>query len=191
MKIKKMILTVVGLFLFGLGAVLAQNERSPISIEQVHSPGIEHNDAVKNFALDFLLTVDFSSFVDGPLSQGNISTIKQYGYHNTAILDQSGTGNTGYIQMGTSRNFVTGNEAIVNQDGIGLISLIGMMGNNNYLEFDQMGNNKGALFYFQGDYLQFEAQQIGAGLQLWPKNTMMSPIEITSNQRTVPVIISN
>lgn len=186
-----MILTVVGLFLFGLGAVLAQNERSPISIEQVHSPGIEHNDAVKNFALDFLLTVDFSSFVDGPLSQGNISTIKQYGYHNTAILDQSGTGNTGYIQMGTSRNFVTGNEAIVNQDGIGLISLIGMMGNNNYLEFDQMGNNKGALFYFQGDYLQFEAQQIGAGLQLWPKNTMMSPIEITSNQRTVPVIISN
>ena len=191
MKIRKLVLTLTGVFIIGFGTVLAQNERSPVSIEQVHSPGIEHNEAVKNFALDFLLTVDFSSFVDGPLSQGNMGTIKQYGDNNTAILNQIGTGNTGYIQMGTPNNFVSGNNAIINQDGTGLNSLVGMMGNDNYLSFDQKGNNKGALFYFQGDNMQFGAQQIGAGLELWPRNSTMTPIGITSNQRTVPVIISN
>jgi hypothetical protein len=191
MKIRKLVLTVFGLLVFSFGTVLAQNDRSPVSIEQVQSPGIEHNEAVKNFTLDFLLTVDFSRLVEGPLLQGNMGTINQYGDNNTAILNQIGTGNTGYIQMGSPQNLVTGNEALINQDGTGLISLVGMMGNDNYLKFDQTGNNKGALFYFRGDNMQFEAQQIGAGLQLWPKNSTMSPIGITSNQQTVPVIISN
>lgn len=191
MKIRELVFTVAVLVTFGSGTLLAQNDRSPVSIEQIHSPGIEHNEAVKNFALDFLLTVDFSRFVDGPLVQGNIGTIKQYGDNNTAILNQMGAGNTGYIQMGSPDNFVSGNNAIINQEGTGLISLVGMMGNDNYLKFDQTGNNKGALFYFQGDNMQFEAQQIGAGLELWPRNSTMSPIGISSTQSTVPVIISN
>jgi len=140
---------------------------------------------------DFLLTVDFSEYVNGPLVQGNQATIKQYGYNNEAVLNQSGNANIGYIQMGSTENYVSGNMARVNQDGSGLISLINMQGNDNYLSFEQTGSNKGALFWFEGDNMKFDAQQVGSGLQLWPKNSTMTPIEISSNQSTVPVIISN
>jgi hypothetical protein len=191
MKLRKPLLTVFAVLCVGFGTLFAQNDRSPISIEQVNNPGIEHNEAVKNFMFDFLLTVDFSEFVSGPLVQGNRATIKQYGNNNNAVLNQSGSANIGYIQMGSSQNYVSGNRARVNQDGTGLISLINMQGNDNYLGFEQMGSNKGALFWFQGDNMKFDAQQVGSGIQLRPKNSTMTPIGISSNQSTVPVIISN
>jgi len=191
MKLRKLLLSVLVLLFLGFGTAFGQNDRSPISIEQVNNPGIEHNEAVKDFMFDFLLTVDFSKYVSGPLVQGNRATIKQYGNDNKAMLNQIGTGNIGYIQMGSSENYVSGNMAQVNQDGSGLISLINMQGNDNYLSFDQAGSNKGALFWFRGDNMKFDAQQVGSGLQLRPKNSTMTPIGISSNQSTVPVIISN
>ena len=194
MKLRKLLLTVFAVLFIGWGSALGQEDesKSPVSIEQINSPGIEHNEAVKSFGLDYLMSVDFSSLVQDPARDGNVATISQYGDNNEAVLKQVGSGNTGYIQMGTSDNFVSGNKAFVSQKGNGLISLVNMQGNSNYLDFLQTGNNKGALLYFKGDDMHYNANQTGMGLQLTPTsfNSTGPQINITTTKQTLPVIIS-
>ncbi|MDZ7691757.1 MAG: curlin repeat-containing protein [Balneolaceae bacterium] len=206
MMIRKLISTVLIIFLIGSGTVTAQDMegsvtggsaesgRSPVSIEQVDRSNIEHTEAVKKFGLDYVFQQNSAAgkiFNSMHLFDGNYAGITVYGDQNSASIEQSGTNNAGFIQMGSPTNLVNNNEAKVYQTGHQLISHINMQGNNNYLLFEQSGTQRGALFNFEGNNLQYSAEQSGSGFQLTPQGGSSPALEIESTRRIVPVIISN
>jgi len=192
MKLRKLWLSVFVVLFVGFGTALGQeknedsNAKGPFSIEDLNNPGIEHNSALSEFGLQYFLSFGFDLPENNVGSGGNVAIIEQVGVENRAKLNQSGSNIYGKIRQDGNLN-----KAFVDQKGNQLISIVNMRGNNNYLDFFQNTNNKGAFFQFQGNNMQFDAQQVGSGLQLTPRNSTMTPIRISSNQSTVPVIISN
>lgn len=192
MKLRKLLLTVFAVLFIGFGTAFGQDknedssEKGPFSVEDLNNPGIEHNSAFSEFGLQYFLSFGFNLPENNAGSAGNIAIIEQVGVENRAELEQTGSNIFGKIRQHGNLN-----KAFVKQKGNQLISIVNMQGNNNYLDFLQDTNNKGAFFQFSGNNMQFDAQQKGSGLQLTPKNSTMTPIRISSNQSTVPVIISN
>lgn len=152
-------------------------------IEQIHNPGISHNQAVKEFGAKYatgLLNHDFN----------NLASIYQMENYNEAILNQVGTGNVGIMNMIGSNNF-----SDVNQEGTDLFANINMMGNDNWFDFDQKGHSAGAMFNFIGNNIQYEATQEPSltpgnhDFSLTPRNSSRPVIDITTNRNVLPVII--
>ena len=115
-----------------------------------------------------------------------MAIIEQVGSNNTASLDQDGNNIYGaIIQDGT------GNVADVWQKGSNLQSIVNMQGNNNFLNFDQIADNRNARLMFEGDMMKYDATQTNSGFRLTPKNSGSPVLEVTSNTQTVPLIISN
>lgn len=192
MKFRKLLLSVFAVLFIGFGTAFGQDKnedsdkKGPFSVEDLNNPGIEHNNAFSEFGLQYFLSFGFNLPENNVGSSGNVAIIEQVGVENRAELEQTGSNIFGKIRQ--DGNF---NKAFVKQKGNRLISIVNMQGNNNYLDFLQDTNNKGAFFQFSGNNMQFDAQQVGSGLQLTPRNSTMTPIRITSNKSTVPVFISN
>lgn len=194
MNLHKWLLTVLITLVLGMGSSFAQNGSDLVDIQQVNNPGINHSEAVKSHGLDYLLTVisdDLLNNISAMSVDGNTASINQFGSNNSATIDQSGNRNISFIQMGTSDNPVSQNTAIVDQDGQQLISIVNIQGDNNYLDFEQSGQDRGVFFNFQGSNLQFNATQQGASFQLTPRSLSMPVIDITTTRQALPIIISN
>jgi len=153
-------------------------------VEQIHNPGISHNQAVKEFGAKYasgLFTKDFN----------NLAFIYQMENYNEAILNQVGTGNMGIINMIGSNNF-----SDLNQEGTDLFANINMLGNENWFDFDQKGNSMGAMFNLIGNNIQYEATQQPSfapgnyDFTLTPRNSSRPIIDITTNRKVLPVIIT-
>jgi hypothetical protein len=204
MKGIKFSLSVCFLSLFLVLSLNAQDNQSPVSIEQVANPGVQqHTEAFQEFGIDYSFTFPFisESDFDASFSNGNTGIIKQYGNQNVATLTQMGNSNYGKIIMGSPFNNVTGNEATVTQDGNNLISLVNIQGDNNVLNFTQDGDRMGALINFLGDSKNITLTQdrnnslLGktyfGGSSFSIQTGSMPAIKVESTKRVQPIIIRN
>ncbi len=185
MKCYKLLLIPIAFCLFIPVSMQAQD--SEAFVNQVENPGIEHNNAVKEFSFKYafgLLNILNESAVD--FNTNNRAVINQQGNSNEAILEQFGSGNTGIINMIGNHNY-----AKSTQQGSSLLSIINIEGNNNALEFMQQGNNRGALFLFEGNNIKYNARQSGNAFSLTPQNSTTPAFNIQSTRRNLPVIIRN
>lgn len=185
MKVYKLLLILIAFCLLGAGSVFAQDREA--FVNQVENPGIEHNNAVKEFSLKYafgLLNVLNESEID--FNTNNRAIINQEGSGNEAILEQYGSDNTGLINMIGNNNY-----AKSTQQGSSLLSIINMEGSNNALEFTQRGQNRGALFLFEGNDIKYNASQSGNTFNLTPQNSTTPAFNIRSTRSNLPVIIRN
>jgi hypothetical protein len=170
----------------GFGTAIAQEVEGPIDTEDINNPGIDYNEAQKDFGIMQFLTSSVQKPSEVSESTNNVAIIEQVGSNNTASLDQDGNNIYGaIIQDGT------GNVADVWQKGSNLQSIVNMQGNNNFLNFDQIADNRNARLMFEGDMMKYDATQTNSGFRLTPKNSGSPVLEVTSNTQTVPLIISN
>lgn len=187
MKLLKLLVPVFVLLFAGFETAIAQEvEGKPFGTEDINNPGIEYNEAQESFGIMQFLISSIQRPNEVSASTNNVATIKQVGNNNTARLDQEGNNIYGaIIQRGT------GNDADVWQKGTNLQSVINMQGNNNYLNFDQIANNRNAWLKFEGDMMEYDATQSNTGFTLTPKSSTRPVLEISSNTQTIPLIISN
>ena len=152
-------------------------------VEQIHNPGISHNQAVKEFGAKYatgLFNKDFN----------NLAFIYQMENYNEAVLNQVGTGNMGIVNMIGSNNY-----SDLSQEGTDLFANINMLGNDNWFDFDQKGHSMGAMFNFIGNNIQYEATQQPSltpgehDFSLTPRSSSRPVIDITTNRKVLPVII--
>lgn len=152
-------------------------------IEQIQNPGIDHNQAVKEFGAKFA-----TGLFNNDLN--NLAVIYQMENYNEAILNQVGTSNVGIMNMIGNNNF-----SDVNQEGSQLFANVNMIGNNNWFDFDQSGHSVGALFNFIGNNMEYEAEQRPSfapgkhDFSLTPRNGSHPVIDITTTRPVLPVII--
>ncbi|WP_445664152.1 curlin repeat-containing protein [Fodinibius sp. AD559] len=195
MKLRKLLITVFVVLFVGFGSAFAQEENidGPFSenkVEEINNPGIEYNEAQKEFGIRHFLTSSIER-EDTPGDGGNVAIIEQVGDNNVANLTQTGENIYGaIIQHGSNH------KAFLNQDGNNLRSVINMQGSSHYLDFDQKVNNRDTFFDFKGSGLEYTATQIPMGgnetqFTLTPKNAGSPAIQITTDKMRVPVIISN
>ena len=178
----KRLKSLLGSILFSLLLVCSVQAQEAF-VEQIHNPGISHNEAVKEFGAKYatgLFNKDFN----------NLAFIYQMESHNEAVLNQVGTGNMGIMNMIGNNNY-----SDLSQEGTNLFANINMLGNDNWFDFDQRGHSAGAMFNFIGNNIQYEATQqpsLNPGsydFTLTPRNSSRPVIDITTNRKVLPVIL--
>lgn len=195
MKLQKTLILVFIFCLAGFFGAEAQDnkERSPVSIEQVESPGIEHNEALKSFGLfhNFAISGSTGALFDGISAEGNYGSITQYGNNNISSLTQNGNNNIGNILIGSPGNHVSGNITDVTQEGNSLISIVNVQGNSNNLNFTQDGNSMGASINMLGNGADIEATQVPTmrGSEFLFQKGSMPVFKVESSNRNQQLII--
>ena len=188
------ILTAIALSLTAMSPAEAQDktrDESPVSIRQIHNPGIDYNRAILNFGLDYMLTLRPKDIPKSTGQTGNTASITMTGSNNLAGINQAGTGNRAFIQIGASDSPVIGNNTSVQQSGNQLFSITNVQGNRNDFSFEQQGQNVGSAILLRGDYMQFQAAQNGSNFMLKPIGSTIPLINISTTRQVLPLIISN
>lgn len=190
---KSLLIATIIIFLASSGLLAQQKNKSgsPVHIEQINNPGINHNGAVQQFGLDFFRTLTPLDDLGTQAGTGNSGSIRIFGSSNTAQLTQSGSGNIGFIEIGSPVNFGVGNRATVQQEGEQLLSITSIRGSRNEFNFQQQGSQVGAAVFFRGNNLQFDARQINTDFQLIPSGSSLPALNISTTRQTLPIIISN
>jgi len=195
MKLQKTLIFAIVCCLAVFSQTQAQDkkERSPVSIDQVENPGIEHNEALKSFGLfhNFAVAGPTDGLFDGISSEGNYASITQYGSNNVSSLTQTGNSNIGNILIGSPGNRVSGNITNVTQEGDRLISVVNVQGNSNILNFTQDGNSMGASINMLGDGANIKAEQVPtmSGSEFLFQKGSMPVFKVKSNTRNQRLII--
>jgi|GEM_PF-2491581 hypothetical protein len=178
---KKLIL----LFLcYGLWVAMAeaQNKSNETIIEQVTpSQLVTDEDLLERYS-DL---TGITNLQQQAADANQLSYIQMRGANNQALIMQSGSSNTGAI------NILGGfNKSTLHQRGRNLLSLIHIEGRSNRLEVNQNGNNLGNLVQVLGSGIDVDIIQNPAGFH-YHQSGSANPITITSTARNVPVIIRN
>ena len=195
MKLKKTLIITIVFCLAGILGAQAQDnkERSPVSIEQVENPGIEHNEALKSFGLfhNFALSGSTGALFGGVSAEGNYASIMQYGSNNVSSLTQNGNNNIGNLLIGSPGNHVSGNITDVTQEGNRLISVVNVQGNSNILNFTQDGNSIGASINMLGNGANIRAEQVptASGSEFFFQKGSMPVFKVESSSRNQQLII--
>jgi hypothetical protein len=152
---------------------------------------IEHNQAVKRFSRDFVLTTESSRAPIGMQAMlrsiNNVAGIRIRGEENITVLQQEGAGLIGFMNVRGD-----GNDILVQQEGYDLLSLVNIRGNANRLTVSQQGLGLQHYLQISGSGLQFDARQTQRGFVLEQHGYGSIPMTIEQTGGMVPLqIITN
>lgn len=180
---KTLIIAILTVLLGSLGAH-AQNVDREVFPEQV---SIEHNQAVKSFSRDFVITLPAASPADRdlPAIDRQTAMVTQRGDMNTLNLIQSGTQNYAEIATIGNRNTVDWS-----QFGKGNWVKLNLIGDDNNFEGNQRGIANQLNLNHTGNGVNQSFNQIGNSHYL-EFNGVGIPMSVTQRGNGAAIIIEN
>jgi hypothetical protein len=175
------------IILFIPTSVIAQDSNKEVYPEQV---SIEHNEAVKKFSKDYVLTrpgfLSVGETSPSALGLSNLAEINVLGSENIITLKQLGTGLVGYMDIKGDLN-----EASIFQKGTNLESILQIQGNANQFDLLQEGVDLANNFEIIGSGMSFDAVQTNTGFELNQTGVGAIPLSIEQIGGVVPIRIES
>ncbi len=180
----KTLIAIIVFVLTGAVGAYAQNVDREVFPEQV---SIEHNQAVKSFSRDFVITLPIFTpeIRDLPDVDRQTAMITQTGADNTVTLEQTGALNFANIAT-------IGNNNTVDWSQIGMRNWVKveLIGDDNTIDGDQFGRGNQLNLNYTGDGLNQSFLQVGNSHYL-EFNGVGIPMSVTQRGNGAAIIIEN
>jgi len=180
----KTLIAIISFVLVGSIGAYSQNADREVFPEQV---SIEHNQAVRSFSSDFVITLPALTPVirDLPAVDRQTARITQTGDMNTVTLTQTGLQN--YAEITTIGN---GNMVGWNQNGRSNWVKLDLIGDDNSFTGNQRGNENQLNLNYTGSGINQSFNQIGSSHYLEFSGVGI-PMSVTQRGNGTAIIIEN